>query len=91
MDLYSAILKAVLSLPVWGGDIGKEIEAERTARMETIAHAIVAASGEATCEESEVPAYCEKTWSGSRTTLAFLLVEQAYVESSFARHIHAGQ
>lgn len=89
MGLSEILVVLMLGMPAYHLD--KEPEAERRARLEVIAEAVVDASALATCTSPYARPGCGVLWRGSQRDLALLLVTQAYWESRLAKNIHEGR
>jgi len=91
MNLLKALLFVAMMLQPWYKDQKTETHEQRVDRYTVISSSIVKAADSATCTGSyQNNPYCSPIWKGKREELGFLLLTQAYMESRFARNVHAG-
>lgn len=87
MNLASAILVVLTSLPRHFSDADEPRE-DRIERLGIVANSIESAVNLATCTNQ--PRECLPLYHG-RIELAGVLVSMGFMESTFARHVHAGE
>lgn len=84
----AAILALLLTYPAWHEDKTREAPEDRKARMAVVAESIVDATTRATCLGLSP---CTPIWPGKPEELAAALSRTGWLESRYARHVHAGR
>ena len=89
--MYASLLALLTSLPVFTGDT--ETPLQRSARLETIAHAVDSAGDYATCTGDYATVdWCRPVWPRkSARQLKVMLIMLGRAESNFAERVHAGR
>jgi hypothetical protein len=90
-ELIKALFAVLISLTPYYTDEQHETDAEREARMKTIARAIADVSSRATCHHQYNEKACPGIWDGEPEQIAALLITQGYFESRFSYHVQAGK
>ena len=91
MNLLAALLYVSLILTPWYKDLQRETFQERSDRYSIIVSSTVKAAERATCTGQYANTICKPIYHGDSMELAFTMFGLAYMESRFARNVHAGK